>query len=160
MVDMTALAAMATSLRAAVEITKAMKDVRDANILQTKVFELTREILAAQTSALEANIAQSALLEKVRDLETQIARLEAWSREKDRYQLTEVATGVFAYAIKPKAKGTEPFHLLCPRCYEDSKKSILQFTQNIHRGTNVHVCPRCKSEFGVRRGTPLEPAPG
>lgn len=96
MVDMSAIASMATSLRAAVEITKAMKDVRDANLLQTKVFELTREILSAQASALEANVAQSSLLECIRNLEAEIAKLETWSREKERYQLAEVGIGVFA----------------------------------------------------------------
>jgi hypothetical protein len=42
MVDMAAIAGFAASIRAAVEITKAMKDVHDANALQTKTFELTR----------------------------------------------------------------------------------------------------------------------
>jgi len=47
MVDLTAITGMATSIRAAIEITKAMKDVHDANLIQTKTFELTREIMAA-----------------------------------------------------------------------------------------------------------------
>jgi hypothetical protein len=59
MVDISAVAGLMTSLRSVVEITKAMKDVNDANVIQTKVFELTREIMAAQSCALEAQTAQS-----------------------------------------------------------------------------------------------------
>ena len=69
MVDLTAITGMATSIRAAIEITKAMKDVRDANVMQTKVFELTREIMAAQNYAMEAMSAQSTLLTRIRELE-------------------------------------------------------------------------------------------
>jgi hypothetical protein len=43
MVDMTAIMGLTTSLRAIVDITKAMKDVHDANLIQSKIFELTRE---------------------------------------------------------------------------------------------------------------------
>ena len=68
MVDMTAITGLATSIRTALEITKAMKDLHDANLLQTKTFELTREILAAQSYAMEAVAAQSVLLDRVRQL--------------------------------------------------------------------------------------------
>jgi hypothetical protein len=101
MVDMGAITGFATSMRAAVEITKAMKDLHDANLLQTKTFELTREILAAQGYAMEAVAAQSALLERVRQLEEEKADLEAWNTEKQRYELKTIQTGVTVYALKP-----------------------------------------------------------
>jgi hypothetical protein len=68
MVDMAAVVGFTQSVRAAVEITKAMKDLHDANLIQTKTFELTREILSAQGYAMEAAAAQSALLERVASL--------------------------------------------------------------------------------------------
>ena len=69
MVDLSALAGFASSMNAVVNITKAMKDVHDANVIQTKVFELTREIMSAQTCAMAAQAEQAALLQRVRDLE-------------------------------------------------------------------------------------------
>jgi hypothetical protein len=86
MVDMTAIAGVAASLRSAVEITKAMIDVHDASLIQTKTFELTREIMAAQSYALEALATQSDLLASKRELEEKISKLETWSAEKGRYQ--------------------------------------------------------------------------
>ena len=109
MVDIAAIAGFATSVRAPVEITKAMKDVRDANLMQTKVFELTREIMSAQSYAIEAMSAQSALLTRIRELEEKIAALETWNAEKGRYYLKSIQTGVMVYALKEGMEnGEEP----------------------------------------------------
>ena len=52
MVDMSAIAGLAQALTAAVNITKAMKDFHDANLIQTQVYQLTSEIMSAQQAAL------------------------------------------------------------------------------------------------------------
>ena len=72
MVDMTAITAVAASLNAAKEITKAMIGLRDAALIQGKVIELNSTILDAQSSAFAANDERSALIEQVRDLEKEI----------------------------------------------------------------------------------------
>ena len=115
--DIGSIAALATSLKSASEIAKAMIDLRDATAFQTKVFELTREIMAAQSSALAAQTAQFALLEKVRNLEKQVADAEAWASEKEKYELKELERGVFARVLKPTTEATEPLHAVCPACY-------------------------------------------
>ena len=127
-----------------------MKDIHDANVMQTKTFELTREIMAAQSYAMEAAAAQTALLARVRELEEEISKLETWSTEKARYQLREVNTGVFAYVPKQGMEQGEPFHMLCANCYERGEKSILQATQELRMRRLVHVCPRCKTELEWR----------
>ena len=85
MVDMAAVVGFAQSIRAALDITKAMKDVNDANVIQTEAFELTREIMATQSYAMEAVAAQSALIDRIRELEASVASFEAWERQKDRF---------------------------------------------------------------------------
>jgi hypothetical protein len=50
MVDITAIGVVANSLNRAVNIAKAMIDVRDATTFQRKVFELQRAIIDAQQS--------------------------------------------------------------------------------------------------------------
>lgn len=153
MVDMTAITGLATSIRAAVEITKAMKDVHDANVIQTKTFELTREILSAQSYAMEAVAAQSALLERVRRLEEEKAQLETWNTEKQRYELKKIQTGVTVYALKPSMDNGEEPRYICTTCYQHGHKSILQREQLDMGRVIVHVCHECGSEyieFGLR----------
>jgi hypothetical protein len=147
MVDISAVAGLMTSLRSVVEITKAMKDVNDANVIQTKVFELTREIMAAQSCALEAQTAQSELLSRIRQLEEEKAKLEAWNAEKGRYQLKAIVPGVTVYALKEGMEGGEEPHYLCPTCYNRGQKSILQREARSVGRVVMQVCHECDTEL-------------
>jgi hypothetical protein len=151
MVDMSAIAGVVSSLNAAVNITKAMKDLRDWSIVQSKVIELQGVILEAQHGLFSANEERAALMEKIRDSEQKIADLEAWDAEKQRYQLTDVGEGTFAYALKAAMSNGEPAHYICANCYEQSKKSVLH---HMHSPGGMHVvsCPRCSAKMGIRHG--------
>lgn len=147
MVDISAIAGVATSLRSIVEITRAMKDVHDANTIQTKVFELTREITAAQACALEAQTSQLDLLQRQRDLEEELEKLKNFEAEKPRYELKAIQTGVAVYALKAGMEQGEPPHYLCTTCFTQGHKSILQ-REVLNPGMTVmHVCHHCSSEF-------------
>jgi hypothetical protein len=158
MVDMTAIGVVATSLNTAINIAKAMVDVRDAAAFQGKVFELQRAILEAQQSVFAANAERSALIEEIREAKAQIARLEAWEAEKQRYELKALAPGVFAYHVKEGMAGGEPVHDLCAACYQHGKKSILQRRDRAME--QMMICPECKTELkiGTARWS-LTPAP-
>ncbi len=132
MVDIAAVAGVMSALKGAQDIAKATLGLRDAALVREKVIELQGAILAAQSGAFEAHTAQTALLERVRELEKQVADLEAWKAEKQRYELKEVAPGAFAYALKADEQGAEPAHRICAGCYEHRRKSILQRTTSIH----------------------------
>ena len=77
--EVSAMDRLATSLSAVVEITKAMRDISDVNLIQTKIFELTREIMSAQACALVVQSVQVDLLQSKRDLEEEIAKLNLTS---------------------------------------------------------------------------------
>jgi uncharacterized UPF0146 family protein len=61
--DISASADLITSLRSAVEITEAIMDVSDANTLQIKILDLTKEITSAQSCALVTQSTQLDLLQ-------------------------------------------------------------------------------------------------
>lgn len=151
MVDMSAIAGAVSSLNAAVDIVKAIKDLRDSSIVQSKVIELQSTILEAQSSLFAANEERAALIEGIRQSEQKIADLEAWNTEKQRYQLTDIGEGTFAYALKGSVSNGEPAHYICTNCYEQSKKSVLHHMQS---GGGMHVmsCPRCSAKMGIGHG--------
>ena len=146
-----AIAGAISSLNAAVNITKAMKDLRDWSLVQSKVIELQSAILEAQGSLFSANEERAMLVEKVRDAESKIARLEAWQTEKERYQLTDIGQGTFAYALKQSMSAGEPAHYICTNCYQQSKKSVLH---HMHSAGGLHVmtCPSCNTKMGIQHG--------
>lgn len=144
--DIGSIASLATSLKTAGDITKAMIDLRDAQAMQTKVIDLNREIMTAQNSALAAYADQAAMLEKVRQLERRVADLEAWEREKERYELKDFGCGTFAYALKRGVEGGEPFHRICANCYQQRRKALLQSHGNYSSGKEKVTCAACNSE--------------
>jgi hypothetical protein len=126
-----------------------MIGLHDIKIVREKAIELQAQILTAQSSALAAQSDQFALLEKVRSLEQQITDLEAWDREKKRYELKAIDSGSFAYVLKPDASNSEPPHWLCTTCYQNGKKSILQvLVSPMHSMANrVWTCPVCSTRI-------------
>jgi hypothetical protein len=138
---------MASSLKAAGDITKAMIGLRDAALIQAKVIELQREIMSAQSSALAANATLTELQQRNRDLETKLADLEGWEREKIRYRLTDYGGKTFAYDLKPDHANGEPLHSLCPSCSAGRKKAILQFCGHNGLQQQMAECPVCDHQF-------------
>lgn len=142
MVDMAAIGALSSALRSATDIAKAFIGLRDEALIQAKVIELQSAILSAQQSAFETQTTQSALLNEIAVLKERLAEVEGWSTERQRYALTQPSHGLFVYRLKAEAKGTEPIHDLCVRCFNDGKKAILQ-----SQGNHLFTCHSCSSRF-------------
>jgi hypothetical protein len=130
--------------KTAFDMAKGLKDISDATIRNAAVIELQEMILSAQQS-------QSTLIERVRELEKEMARMKNWETEKQRYDLKHISpsTQVLAYALKADMAGSEPPHWICATCYEGGKKNILQ-PETRHPGrTYVMVCHSCKTVLCV-----------
>jgi len=133
-----------SALKTAFDIAKGLKDIDDAARRNAAVIELQEKILAAQE-------AQSALLERVRELEEKVRSLETWETEKQRYELKQFGSAV-AYVLKAEAQGTEPSHQLCANCFARGKKSFLTkvpsniASQSLGMGT-VYRCAECRTQI-------------
>lgn len=116
--DINAVQAMMGSLKAATDISKALFDLKTTAEVQSKVIDIQRALLAAQSSALEATNSQFALQERVRELESQLKNFEDWGQQEQRYRLANPWRGpAQVYALKKDhAHGEQP-HFLCANCY-------------------------------------------
>jgi hypothetical protein len=147
--------AVLASFNALKNIAQSMLALHDVQALQLKALEFNGALLDTQSQIFAVNDARTALIERVRDLEQQIADLEAWEAEKQCYELTAAGNGTFAYAVKPAVQGGEPPHQICATCYQRGKKSILQ--PEIRTGrANVLACHECGAAIylsGMRGAT-------
>jgi hypothetical protein len=150
MEDISAFADLITSLRSAVEITKAIMDISDTNRLQTKILDLTKEIMSAQSCALATQSVQLELLQSKRGLEDELARLKAWNMEKYRYELQTFGSGAIAYVLKQSMRGTEPIHWICANCFQIGKK---RFLNESHSDLHFvyHKCQECAGKIRIRK---------
>ena len=152
MLDVNAIAGMITGVKAAAELVQLAISARDVEVVRKKAIELRGEILAVQSIALEAQAEQFALQNQVRELEKEVADLKAWDAEREKYQLANVREGsdgggAFAYVLKDDVGSTEPKHFICPNCYQQGQKSILQEELRTPGAVNVLYCQRCFGEI-------------
>src|SRR6266700_4413466 len=118
-------------------IAKSMKDMNDAVIRNQAVYDLTEQILAAQEK-------YAASVERVRDLEKQVAAFKNWEAEKQRYQMRDFGGGTIAYALKSEMAIGEPPHNLCSACFQKGKKGILQPTSINGKHQQMVRCAECR----------------
>jgi hypothetical protein len=149
MVDISAIAGTVSALKGAMDISKAMIDLRDGQAMQGKVIELNSKILEAQSSAFAANDERTALIARVGELEKELAHLKAWDADKQRYELKSVARGTVAYMLKPPERGSEPPHWLCATCYGKSKKAFLQNTGAHFQRSSIYMCGECQAKVAT-----------
>src|SRR5580700_6298786 len=151
MPDISAISAAISALNGAKDIAQSMISLHDRKAFQAKLLEFQGKLIDANNAALAAQDERTALLQRVGDLEKEIARLKTWVTEKQRYQLTDIGDGTFAYAIKESMSGGEPPHYICTNCYEQAKKSILNSTR-LPGGGNLLTCASCSTKLIIRHG--------
>ncbi|MGC2221434.1 MAG: hypothetical protein WA624_03200 [Methylocella sp.] len=162
MPDIAEFAGMITSLRAVAELAKLVVDAHDAGVRREKSLELQGQIVSALEDALTAQMAQSAQLKRVRELEEKMAQLETWNTEKEKYELVNIRDesttqhfgAAWVRSLKPDTQPPEPPHQICPDCYQRSEKIVLQEEQRPGR-IRVVFCQRC--HFEISRTGPWEP---
>lgn len=142
------LVAAVNSLKALSDIGKGLMSLHTMAEVQGKAIELNQIIFDAQQALFSAQAAQSALVNEVRDLKGQIAAMENWNAEKERYQMVSPFKGGMAYAVKKAMSNGEPPHYLCANCFQDRKRSILQNAPN-KDGWTSFVCFSCKTSFST-----------
>ena len=143
------IAAAITSVRASLDIVKAMAGLRDDEAFRTKSIELHTTILEALEKSIEAREAYSAQLDRICKLEEEVTGLKAWGAEKEKYELKTVGYSSMAYMLKPDARGPEPPHWLCPNCYQKGQKSFFQPNGERRGRDSVFVCIGCKGTIAA-----------
>lgn len=146
MVDMSVITGAISGLRAASGIASDLVAIRDQAVLQSKVIELQRIILDAQSGALSAQGLLNDLQEQVRLLKSELANAAGWDRIAERYRLCAYDDQKFVYALKPEFTSEQPAHLACTVCFLEKKLSILQKWNDFQGKTNF-FCQSCKNEY-------------
>lgn len=135
-------------IKLALDVIKALQSNKAAAEFKAELIDARTAILDAQEHASAAYARETELSNRVRQLEKELAALEAWSAEKERYELKDVGSGFIAYAVKEEKRGVEPPHHLCANCFDKGEKSILQ-PSGMGRYFETHVCPRCQNKQGL-----------
>lgn len=118
-------AAISTS-KAALELIKSAKDAKGQFQLHEIAIPLQQHIIDLQLRVTEVQNRYDELADKNRELKGVLAEHAQWDALAAKYEHTVAETGKHLYALKSEYTKSEPFHWICPRCYEEKKRSILQ----------------------------------
>jgi hypothetical protein len=150
MSEIALIAQAIASLQSAGQLAKALIGSRDQTMIDVKVIELRDNLIEAQSNVFQAQAQQTALIQRVYELEQELMRFKTWGEEKKRYQLVSILSGTATvYALKESCKGTEPPHYICAKCYQDGHCTHLQ-PQYDKTGFAILFCPTCKAEIHSR----------
>ena len=145
--DMSLIQGTISGLKTASDIAKGFLELKSIADVQGKVIELQSAILSAQSNALAANSDQAAMIEQMRELKEEIARVKAWETQKQRYQLVSPWQGTVVYALKKQSCDSEPPHWICSHCYESGAKGFLNGKEDSR--SLLLVCARCKNQVST-----------
>ncbi|KPF42093.1 hypothetical protein [Rhizobium sp. AAP43] len=147
MVDLALLTGLAGGLKTAVDIGKTIKEINDLTVIRSKVIEMQDIILGAQSSAMAAQTQLFELLQENSELKAKVAAVDDWKATAARYQLRDFGEGTYAYELKEDAANGEPPHKLCPVCFENGKRSLLQFQGKTASKQDINKCLSCGGDF-------------
>lgn len=145
--DISFLQGTVSGLKIASDIAKGLIETKKLSEIGGKVIELQSAILSAQSNALTAQAVQASMVEKIRELQEEMARVKAWEEEKQRFSLVAPMRSVLVYAVKKECARSEPPHWICTLCYEDGRKTILNQVRGKESSFWHIVCPVCKSQI-------------
>jgi len=135
------------------------RELKDAKHLVGQLDDLQARLIEARSREIETQEKLSAAMRRIEKLESELRKLEDWNSDSQRYELTTIAHGVFAYHLKPGCCRDEPPHLLCANCFGKRQKSILQLDGD-GQIAKAYKCHNCSSELVVSTGwEPPPPAP-
>lgn len=145
-----AISSIASSLASATVLTRAVLGMKIDSEVIAKVSVLQSEIMTAQSAALTSLAERALLMSRVAELEQVLRQTQDWESQAKRYRLTEFPSGAQVYVLRPDCAEDEPEHRICPKCFEDRKRSIIQ-TTNRHSGGEVVKCPNCNLELTLSK---------
>ena len=146
--DISVFNTVSAGIKKAYETAKALLDLKIETETMARINDLTIQLGDLSGKFIEAQQAHMACQERTMQLEKEVARMNAFEADKNRYAMQKVGENSYAYALKPEAAGEEPPHYICASCYADSYKSILQLSGRNY-GTDALTCHRCKSSVFI-----------
>lgn len=147
--DVQAVTAAISGFKTVIDIAKSIAAISKDAEVNTKVIDLQTVILEVQGNLLSMQNDYSRLLQEKQTLEQSLADKQAWEDAKRRYELRQLGENTYAYALRGEFQQEEPAHLLCPNCFSNEHKSILQMHHRQGPEQYFH-CHACKMLLTVR----------
>lgn len=138
--------AITSSIQAAFEIAKGLKSSHDARTIANAQAKIEEQLFTIRAEALALQEKHLTVIHEKEELIKKVMEFEQWEKTESEYELKQIVRGTRVYSYKNSQQSTIPMHWLCPNCWNDRKKSILQAEFDAEEEAK-YFCPKCKFSF-------------
>ncbi|MET3371816.1 aspartate/tyrosine/aromatic aminotransferase [Variovorax boronicumulans] len=138
-----------SAVKAALELVKAGKGVIEQAAMASALYEIQQRLMEAQGAALQAVEEKTELSTRVRELEAQLRDRADWKAEAEKFEVVQIAQGVFVMLARGETLKYESAVKHCTTCFSRQKKSILQQAHSNMR-TLTLTCNECGAQTPLR----------
>ena len=130
------------SARSLVDLAKSAIDARDDAKVRSALIELQAKLMDAMSAALLAQEKNASLHQQVTSLQGQVQDLKLQLENRQRYRLTPICPGAYAYTDAPGQSGQDAHaHYLCQPCFDKGAKSVLRYSHPKPGVNGAWTCP-------------------
>lgn len=144
-------------VNASIDLVKAGLGAKEASAVMRVEADLLYRLTDVISQLAQAKDAQAALQDELREAKARIRRAKEFAAQRKRYALRQLGAQTYAYCLKPEAALDEPPHCVCPRCFQEGIRAILQKARDDYRATWLK-CLHCGAEFAIPREDAPTPA--
>ncbi|HHT1062311.1 TPA: hypothetical protein ACTYAA_001709 [Citrobacter freundii] len=137
--DLTGFKTTVDTIKNALEIIRKAIQVKDEIAADRAAADIYSKLNAVQSQLLSL-YSEYESISRVKDsLENELEKLKRDKVELARYELHSLPAGSIVYRLKPEHQSTELVHCLCPVCFGNNIKSMLQVGNYV----NSHSTLQC-----------------
>ncbi|MDD2366296.1 MAG: hypothetical protein PHN84_09040 [Desulfuromonadaceae bacterium] len=141
------ITAAISGARGALDLTKGIASLAAEYGIKERTIDLQTQILSLISQLIEIQTRVATLTQENVDIRRELENMLQWERDVvPRYELIELAKGVYAYKLRnipvDLEHNGEPAHHVCYGCYQKRRKAVLQFSGYDCRGAKL-TCNEC-----------------
>ena len=136
-----------SSLKAAVEIAKSIRESKSREETHEKVANLQGSLIENQLFSIALVESHHKLAKRVEELEDLLKKANDWGDQEKRYTLICPWHNLAqVYALKGEHSNEESPHFVCTNCFHNKKRVILGHVISA-RGFARLICPSCRASI-------------
>ncbi len=152
MSEASAFIGLLQSINSAQNILSSLLGLRVSAEVSGKIAEANKHLIEMSERLMAAQAENAALITRIRQLEEVAVQAKRSESALEDYEMKQVGQGAFVYAVKEGHNICEPPHWLCPDCFSNGHKSILQHDILFSIKSECYLCPRCKTGVQAEKG--------
>lgn len=143
------LTSLITSAKVAYDIAKGIGSLQIEVERNKSISELLNILISVQSDALSMQEKHSSLIQEKDGFQKKLLDFENWDNDQINYIRKEVTPHCFVYIEKKANQSGENPPWYCPNCWNDRKKSILNYDAS--GVAHHHSCVKCDYKFSIRK---------